>query len=193
MARGFTARSRERLRSEILEAAAAEIVEKGWRGLRMQAIADRVGVSRQTLNNEFSSKDGLAQELVLAIGSTYCDLHEQVLATAPDPTAAVRETVCLGLSHAAANHTFRAVLAPDGSDTFLPLYTNAAKPLLDLFTARLTTMWRSRWPHIDPDRLRICIDAGNRLTVSHVLCPDRTPEHIADDFAQLFGTFLSGA
>lgn len=190
MAREFAARTRERLRSEILDATAAEIVEKGWRGLRMQAIADRAGVSRQTLNNEFSTKQGLAQELVLAVGSKYCDLHEQVLVDAPDPTTAVRESVRLGLTHAATDEVFRTVLTPEGSDTFLPLYTNEAQPLLDLFTRRLTAAWTARWPQLDPERLRIGIAAGNRLTLSHVLLPERTPEEVADDLAALFGPFL---
>ena len=192
MVRGSTVRTRERLREEIFAATAAEIAEKGWRGLRMQAIADRVGVSRQTLNNEFSSKDGLAQELVLAIGSRYCDLHEQAVASASDPATAIRNAVRRGLTHAATDQTFRTVLTPDGSDTFLPLYTNEAKPLLDLFTSRLTAAWRARWPQLDPERLRIVIEAGNRLAISHVLLPDRAPEQIADEFAALFSSFLAG-
>lgn len=179
------------MRSEILAATAAEVIEKGWRGLRMQAIADRVGVSRQTLNNEFSSKDGLAQALVLSIGSTYCDLHEQALADSADPATAIRETVRRGLTHAATNEVFRTVLTPDGSQTFLPLYTNEARPLLELFTARLTAVWLDRWPELDRDRLRIAIDAGNRLTLSHVLLPDRSPDEVAADFAALLGPFLT--
>lgn len=193
MSRGFAARTRERLREEILAATAAEIAEKGWRGLRMQAIADRAGVSRQTLNNEFSSKDGLAQALVLAVGSSYCDLHDQVLAVAEDPVTAVRDAVRLSLTHASTDQAFKTVLTPDGNDTFLPLYTNEAKPLLDLFTSRLTTAWHTRWPDIDPERLRIAIDVGNRLTLSHVLLPERTPEQVADEFAAVLGPYLTGS
>lgn len=192
MARSFTVRTRERLRSEILAATAAEIAEKGWRGLRMQAVADRVGVSRQTLNNEFSNKDRLAQELVLAVASDYCDLHEQVVAAATDMDTALREVVRLGLAHAADDEVFRAVMASDGADTFLALYTKDAAPLLDLFTRRVTAAWLRRWPDTDRERLRIAVDSGNRVIISHVLLPDREPEQVADDFATLFGSFLSG-
>jgi hypothetical protein len=127
---------------------------------------------------------------VLAIGSRYCDLHEEALVAAPDPATAIHDAVRRGLTHASTDQAFRTVLTPDGSDTFLPLYTNEAKPLLDLFTTRLTKAWRNRWPDLDPERLRIAITAGNRLVLSYVLLPERTPEQVADDFGALFGDFL---
>jgi AcrR family transcriptional regulator len=54
----FVARTRERPRTEVL---AAALEARGWRGLRMVEIADTVGVSRQTLYNEFVNKTALAR------------------------------------------------------------------------------------------------------------------------------------
>lgn len=191
MTKSYVLRSRERLRAEILSAAGDEVMANGWRGLRMQAVADRAGVSRQTVNNEFDSKTGLAQALVLDVGARYCDLHEKLLAACPDITTALRATIRSGLEHAASDQAFKTVLTPDGSDTFLPLYTNQAQPLLDLFATRLTAAWLRRWPELDPDLLRIANDACGRLTLSHVLLPTRPAEQVAEEFVALFAPFLA--
>ena len=188
----FAARTRQRLREEILAAAAAEVVARGWRGLRMQAVAVSVGVSRQTVHNEFSSKQRLARALVLAIAARYCDSYEQIIEASPDVRSALRDTVGKGLEGVARDAVFKALLTPDGSDTFLPLYTNEAAPLVELFNTRLTTAWRKRWPGIDPERLRIVIDAGTRLVLSHILLPTSPPEQVSEEFAALFGSFLVG-
>jgi len=52
-------------RERIVEAAVAMTTEAGWSGVTMAALADRVGVSRQTVYNEVGSKEGLAEAVIL--------------------------------------------------------------------------------------------------------------------------------
>jgi AcrR family transcriptional regulator len=68
----FAEQTRERLRAAILDATAAEVLAHGWRDLRMQAVAERVGVIRQTINTQFGYKTGLARALVLRFATGGC-------------------------------------------------------------------------------------------------------------------------
>ncbi|UQI47994.1 TetR/AcrR family transcriptional regulator [Streptomyces sp. HU2014] len=51
-------------RELLLDAAFAALGSRPWSGVRMVDVAAAAGVSRQTLYNEFGSKDGLARALV---------------------------------------------------------------------------------------------------------------------------------
>lgn len=52
------------LREQVLDAAYRVVAAEGWGGLRMTAIARAAGISRQTLYNEFGSKDAIGNALV---------------------------------------------------------------------------------------------------------------------------------
>lgn len=51
-------------RESLLDSALSAIAGLPWSGIRMVDVASAAGVSRQTLYNEFGSKDGLARALV---------------------------------------------------------------------------------------------------------------------------------
>jgi AcrR family transcriptional regulator len=53
------------MRERIVEAAVSLTTEAGWARVTMAAIADRVGVSRQTVYNEVGTKPGLAEAMIL--------------------------------------------------------------------------------------------------------------------------------
>ena len=54
------------MRARIVAAAAVMTAESGWSGVTMGALAERVGVSRQTVYNEIGTKPGLAEAMILA-------------------------------------------------------------------------------------------------------------------------------
>ena len=51
-------------RESLLDAAYTALVRRPWSAVRMVDVAAAAGVSRQTLYNEFGSKDGLVQALL---------------------------------------------------------------------------------------------------------------------------------
>ncbi|MCT4355379.1 TetR/AcrR family transcriptional regulator [Streptomyces sp. Je 1-79] len=71
-------------REALLDAALAALVELPWSAVRMVDVASAAGVSRQTLYNEFGSKEGLARALVRREADAYLQGVERVLA-APSP------------------------------------------------------------------------------------------------------------
>ncbi|MGI5402789.1 TetR/AcrR family transcriptional regulator [Streptomyces sp. CA-135486] len=67
-------------RESLLNAALTALAALPWSGVRMVDVASAAGVSRQTLYNEFGSKDGLARALVRREADTYLHGVEGLLA-----------------------------------------------------------------------------------------------------------------
>ncbi|TQK51991.1 TetR family transcriptional regulator [Streptomyces sp. SLBN-118] len=81
-------------RESLLSAALAALADLPWSGVRMVDVASAAGVSRQTLYNEFGSKDGLARALVRREADAYLHGVERLLAErtgAADRLVAVAE------------------------------------------------------------------------------------------------------
>ncbi|MFB7331892.1 TetR/AcrR family transcriptional regulator [Streptomyces adustus] len=89
-------------RESLLDAAYTALARLPWSAVRMVDVAAAAGVSRQTLYNEFGSKDGLARALVRreADGylagieralAAYADARERLTATAEWTASAARE------------------------------------------------------------------------------------------------------
>ncbi|WP_432054278.1 TetR/AcrR family transcriptional regulator [Streptomyces sp. bgisy022] len=89
-------------RESLLDAAYAALAHRPWSGVRMVDVAAAAGVSRQTLYNEFGSKDGLARALVRREVDAYLagvdravtaqgDRRERLTAAAEWTVAAARE------------------------------------------------------------------------------------------------------
>jgi len=64
-----------RRRTALLEAAFDVIAKAGFEGLRMRAVAQRVGVNIATLHYYFSSKQELIEGLAQLIGAKFVTLH----------------------------------------------------------------------------------------------------------------------
>ncbi|MYV70428.1 TetR family transcriptional regulator, partial [Streptomyces sp. SID2131] len=71
-------------REALLDAALAALAHRPWSAVRMADLATAARVSRQTLYNEFGSKDGLARALVRREADAYLQGVRHLLA-APGP------------------------------------------------------------------------------------------------------------
>ncbi|MFG2127730.1 TetR/AcrR family transcriptional regulator [Streptomyces sp. NPDC048751] len=89
-------------RESLLDAAYEALERRPWSAVRMVDVAAAAGVSRQTLYNEFGSKEGLARALVRREADGYlagveralttpADARDRLTATAEWTTAAARE------------------------------------------------------------------------------------------------------
>lgn len=75
-------------RESLLDAAGAALVRRPWSAIRMVDVATAAGVSRQTLYNEFGSKDGLARSLVRRETDAFLAGAERALGEGGLPAAA---------------------------------------------------------------------------------------------------------
>jgi AcrR family transcriptional regulator len=184
----YVDRAKASLRDELLDATAALLVDGGWAGLTVGKVADRVGVSRQTVYNEFGDKPGLVTALAVRETERFCDGVDAALASAPDPHAAVLAAVSFALRAAGDDPLVKAVV--HGDDALLPLVTSRGEPVLVAIRERLRHALSERWPEYgDPDAAVAC-DAVARLVVSHLVLPLQPPDEVARDVARAAARLL---
>ena len=180
------------LREDLLDAAAALIIERGFRRVRMQDVADAVGVSRQTVYNEFGDKWRLAQALTLRENERYLDGVDEALACHTDLYSAVEAAVTYTLLTAADDPLKKATLTGTGSEDLLPLMTTHAEPVLFAAEERIVAHTRRHWPELDESEVNDLADAVVRLTMSHVVLPTDPPEIVAARLARLVARYVGG-
>jgi AcrR family transcriptional regulator len=178
--------AKERLRNALLDAAYESIVGPGWDAVRMADIAAAVGVSRQTLYNEFGGKDGLAQALVMRETHRFLDGIDSALGAADGLYEAVVAAVEFTLHEAADNPLLKAVLASArGTDDLLPFLTTRSEPVLVAARAKMIAGIREREPGHDPADVALVAESLVRLTVSHLVLPTAPVETTARQLALL--------
>jgi AcrR family transcriptional regulator len=177
-------------REALLDAAAEQLVRGGYRAVRMQDVAAAVGVSRQTVYNEFGDKWRLVQAVVLRDNERYLEGINRLLSEHDDLHAAVRAAVLFTLETSADDPIKKAVLTGAGGDELLPLLTTRAEPVLFTASARIVEHARRRWPQVDADELTRIADAAVRLTMSHIILPSDPPQRVARFIADLVTRYL---
>ncbi|MFB6554961.1 TetR/AcrR family transcriptional regulator [Streptomyces sp. NPDC056405] len=115
-------------RESLLDAAYTALARRPWSAVRMVDVAAAAGVSRQTLYNEFGSKEGLARALVRREADGYLAGVERALAGGPgDPRERLTATAEWTTSAARENALVRALLTGCWSER-LPSPTLTAVP-----------------------------------------------------------------
>jgi AcrR family transcriptional regulator len=186
---------RSLLRERILDAATELVVEGGWAQMRMAHLSDRVGISRQTLYNEFGSKPALGEALVGRETERFLAGVAEQLRAHDDPTDGIGAAVEYTLRAAGRNPLLRAILTATrgGAQELLPLLTSRSAPILAASAALVLDHARTSWPRlaIDDEELLVLVDSIVRLTVSHVVLPAAPPERTAERISRLAGRLIA--
>ena len=180
--------------NERVVAAAAELTcEVGWSGVTMGKLADRVGVSRQTVYNEMGSKPALAEAMVLRELATFLAAVHRAFDRHPhDLVDAIRAAVTDVLAEAERNALLQAVVssAYGAESDLLPLLTTESDALVhtahQVVAARVATYATD----VDAGHLDAAIDMVVRTVLSHVIHPSGRPEDTAEGIAWLAGRAL---
>jgi AcrR family transcriptional regulator len=172
---------------ERVVAAAAELtLEVGWAGVTMGKLADRVGVSRQTVYNEVGSKPQLAEEMVLAELAKFLAVVDASFDEQPGDLVEAIRGACRGvLDLARSNALLQAVVSASyGAETeLLPLLTSRNDALVLTATSAVRARVTAYDVRIDDRHLDAAIDMIVRLVLSHVVHPIGKPAATADDIA----------
>jgi AcrR family transcriptional regulator len=186
--------SRRRLREEILDAAAGQAASIGWSAVRLGAVADQVGISRQTLHANVGTKEALGQAVVQRETERVLAVAVAALERRPDdPVAAVAAAVADTLHCLAGNALLQTMLA-DPTDPLLPLLTSRSRPLIDRASQAVAQWAVPRCPAVPEAQVLEVTDSLIRLTVSHAVLPTDPPDEVAGRLARLFraGTAPTG-
>lgn len=186
--------ARRLLRETLLDAALDELGESSWDDVTMAAIASRAGVSRQTLYNEFGSRDEFAQSLVLRESERFLGAVEgAILSHTEDPPLALRGAFEVFLRSAEQNPLLRSALTGQGSESLLPLVTTQGHPLLEFARERLSQIIAAGWPAAAEIDVTMLADVLVRLAISYATLPRGEAGETADLVAALLDPFIERA
>jgi AcrR family transcriptional regulator len=168
-------------RDALLDAAYHVVVAGNWQAARMLDVAATAGVSRQTLYNEFGSKDAFAQALAMREAQRFIDGTNRCLdelnPTAPaDAVAAATEWT---IREASDNPLLKAVLTDDTSE-LLPFLTTRGDAIINAARSNIETYWRAHWPDIAAEDVALAAETVARLTVSYLVLPSDGPDGSAE-------------
>ncbi|MYS18976.1 transcriptional regulator, TetR family [Streptomyces sp. DvalAA-14] len=175
-------------RETLLDAACAALGDRPWTAVRMVEVAAAAGVSRQTLYNEFRSKEGLVRALIRREADTYLTGVERALALAArgggDPGECFAAAAGWTLRTARRSPPVRAALTGRRADPPLPDLAAA------LHTSSVDALVRS-FPRLRPDDIAWACEAAIRLTVSYVIAPAADDEQARLRVGQLVRSLLA--
>ncbi len=189
----MTATTAPTLRQRIVAAAVELTTTSGWAHVTMSRIAERVGVSRQTVYNEVGGKDALAEAMILAELDRFLLVVTDAFDAHPaDLVEAIRGASRGVLELAQDNRLLHAVVsATHGADTeLLPLLTTHAESLLVVAKGVVSERVAPYDLGVPAERLGGAIDMVVRVVLSHVMQPSSTPRETADDIAWIVDRVL---
>jgi AcrR family transcriptional regulator len=171
-------------RDALLDAAYDVVVAGNWQTARMLDVAAAAGVSRQTLYNEFGSKDALAQALAMREAQRFIEGTNRFLDDIhPDaPVDAVAAATEWTIREASNNPLLKAVLTDDTSE-LLPFLTTRGDAIIGAARSNIESYWRSHWPEIAPEEVALAAEAVARLTISYLVLPSDGPDGSAEAIA----------
>jgi AcrR family transcriptional regulator len=187
----YSVAARELLRDTLLDAAQAELQERRWSEVTMADIARSAGVSRQTLYNEFGSRDEFAQILVIRESDRFLDAVEAaVRAHLDEPAVALAAAFGVFLTAAAENPLVRTIVGGDGAEQLLALFTTQGKPLVDRASERVTDVLLSGWPLVPREDAELLSECLVRLAISYAALPQGPASMTAASLAKLLGPYI---
>lgn len=190
----YAVAARQLLRETLFAAARDEIQERSWSRITMADVAAAAGVSRQTLYNEFGSRDEFAQAFVIHEGERFLDSVEAAVREhLDDPRAAIRAALSAFLRTAGEDPIVRVLLSDDGTGGMLPFVTTQGMPVVQWATARLAAVIQEGWPEAPEEATRLLSESLVRLAISHVTAPGDSPETTAAAVGDLLGPFIDEA
>ncbi|MBI5737406.1 MAG: TetR/AcrR family transcriptional regulator [Mycolicibacterium neoaurum] len=182
--------SRVLLRDSILDGMRDMLLTRDWSSITLTDVARAAGISRQTIYNEFGSRQGLAEGYALRLADR--------LVNAVD--AAINHNV--GRVYDAFLEGFRAFFIDSASDPLvISLLNGEAKPdLLQIITTdsgpiitrcsqRLTETFQHSWIKATDEDSGVLARAIVRLAMSYVSMPPEADHDVAMDLARLMTPF----
>ena len=140
----------------------------------MSHVAEVAGVSRQTVYNEFGSRQALVEAYVTReVENLLAEVETAVHEHADDPSAALLAAFGLFLKLASDEPIIRIIVADADSSHLMRLLTNLGTSLGDDRIARLIV---DVWPQVSTADAELIADSLVRLAISHAVAPAADPD-----------------
>ncbi|MCW2749725.1 MAG: TetR family transcriptional regulator [Aeromicrobium sp.] len=186
------------VRDRLLDAAQGAIERSGWASVTMARLADVAGVSRQTVYNEFGTKHGLAQQLVLRELDRFLTVVRDRMAAESDIVEGIR-AACEGvLLMGEQNLIVRTVVGslPGEHDTdLLQLLTTDSGEIIEAAVLVVMQSIQEFYPPqpFTPTELEVAVEVVVRLVLSAITRPSKPAREAAADISWIVSLALRGA
>ena len=138
--------SRVLLRDSVLDAMREELLTKDWSAITLSDVARTAGISRQTIYNEFGSRQGLAQGYALRLADRLVDaIGDAIDRNVGDVYAAFSEGFRLFFAESASDPLIISLLSGVAKPDLLQIITTDSAPIITRASQRLTDAFITSW------------------------------------------------
>ncbi len=179
--------SRALLRDSVLDAMRELLLTRDWAAITFADVAGAAGVSRQTIYNEFGSRQGLAQGYALRLADRLVDVIEgAIYDNVGDVHAAFLAGFRSFFTESAADPLVISLLSGVAKPDLLQIITTDSGPIITHCSQRLTSSFSRSWVKASEEDAGILARAVVRLAISYVSMPPEADHDVAADLARLF-------
>src|SRR5690625_3158586 len=179
--------SRALLRDSVLDAMRELLLTRDWAAITLADVAQAAGVSRQTIYNEFGSRQGLAQGYALRLADRLVDaVGDAIYHNVGDVYAAFLEGFRAFFTDSAADPLVISLLTGAAKPDLLQIITTDSGPIITRCSDRLTLTFQQSWVQASQADAGILARAVVRLAISYVSMPPEADHDVAADLARLF-------
>lgn len=191
----YAVAARELLRDSLLDAAREALRHRDWDDVTMAEIALAAGVSRQTVYNQFGSRDEFAQAFVLRESDRFLVAVEEALrANVDDPPAALQAAVDVFLTAVRDDPLVRdAILSPADGGGMLATVTTQGEPVIERSAAHIAQVVLESWPQVGRGSAELLAETLVRLAISYAILPKGPAEMTAASVRSLLEPYLERA
>ena len=178
--------SRALLRDSVLEAMRELLLSRDWSAITLADVAGAAGISRQTIYNEFGSRQGLAQGYALRLADRLVNaVEDAIYSNVGDVYAAFLQGFRAFFSESAADPLVISLLSGVAKPDLLQIITTDSGPIITHCSARLTSSFMHSWVKASEDDAGMLARAIVRLALSYVSMPPEADHDVAADLARL--------
>ncbi len=182
--------SRALLRDSVLDAMRDLLLTRDWSAITLSDVARAAGISRQTIYNEFGSRQGLAQGYALRLADRLVDT---VKAALDANIGNIYESFLQGFRsffpETAADPLVISLLTGVAKPDLLQLITTDSAPIITRASDRLATAFTQTWLATSDDDANVLSRAIVRLCLSYVSMPPEADHDVAADLARMMTPF----
>ena len=182
--------SRVLLRDSILDGMRELLLTRDWSAITLSHVAKAAGISRQTIYNEFGSRQGLAEGYAMRLADRLVDaVDDAINNNVGEVHAAFLEGFRAFFMDSAADPLVISMLTGDSKPDLLQIITTGSGPIISRCSARLTGTFQNSWMKASDVDAGVLARAIVRLAMSYVSMPPEADHDVAGDLARLMTPF----
>lgn len=182
--------SRVLLRDSILDGMRDLLLSRDWSSITLSDVARSAGISRQTIYNEFGSRQGLAQGYALRLADRLVGaVDAAIVGNVGDAHAAFLEGFRTFFTESASDPLVISLLTGGTKPDLLQIITTDSGPIITRCSERLTETFIHSWVRAGAEDAGVLARAIVRLAMSYVSMPPEADHDVARDLARLMTPF----